>query len=73
MRTIVDIPEEVIATLDEIREQEQRSRASIIRDALKVYLEKRVKKLEDAEAFGIWKKRKKDGIAYQEDLRAEWE
>ena len=38
MRTIVDIPEDVIKNLDEVGSNEHRSRAALIRDALDSYL-----------------------------------
>lgn len=72
MRTIVEIPEEVIQTLDTVGKQERKSRAAIIRDAIGLYLES--KEIKGAEAaYGVWKKRKRDGVHYQECLRSEWD
>jgi len=71
MRTIVDIPEELLRPLDELRTAENRSRASVIREALSEYL-KNKPSCSMSEAFGLWKTRKVDSLKYQEDLRSEW-
>lgn len=71
MRTIVDIPEEIIKSLDELSVQENRSRASVIREALSEFLKAKPSSNIN-EAFGIWKRRKIDSIKFQEDLRSEW-
>ena len=72
MRTIVEIPDEIIKSLDRITTSEKRSRASLIREAIGEYLKQRA--LPPAEAaFGLWKPSKEDGIAYQTRLRGEWD
>jgi predicted transcriptional regulator len=72
MRTIIEIPDEVIESLDRVGDSEQRSRAALIREAISEYL--RRKSLPPvAAAFGIWKDRQVEGVAYQERLRNEWE
>lgn len=71
MRTIIEIPQEVIRTLDRIGEQERKSRAAIIRKAIHLYLDGRA--LTESEAgFGVWKEKGIDGLRYQEQLRSEW-
>jgi metal-responsive CopG/Arc/MetJ family transcriptional regulator len=71
MRTIIEIPKQTIRNLDKVGKQEKKSRAAIIREAIGMYLER--KELSDAEgAFGIWKKRRGDGLEYQEKIRSEW-
>ncbi len=71
MRTIVDIPNDVIKSLAIICEKENKSRAVLIREAIDEYLAKKTSNsMEDA--FGLWKGRKKDGLAYQEEIRSEW-
>ena len=72
MRTVTDVPDELIDSLDQVGALEQRSRAALIRDAITVYL--KVKSIPAAvEAFGLWKDRKTDGVRYQRSLRDEWE
>ena len=71
MRTLVDVGNTQIRELDELSKEEKRSRAALIRDAIDDYLAKRRKKRE-GDAFGLWGKRKVDGLAYQEKVRGEW-
>ena len=70
MRTLVDIPDRLIRELTAICEAEKVSRAEVIRQAIASYIEK--KKPATIEAFGLWKGRKIDGLAYQEQVRSEW-
>ena len=71
MRTIVDIPEELLRPLDELRTAENRSRASVIREALSEYLKNKPSS-SMSDAFGLWTTQKIDSLKYQEDLRSEW-
>lgn len=71
MRTLVDVGDTQLQELDELSKEEKRSRASLIREAIDDYLAKRRTKLE-GDAFGLWGKRKVDGLAYQEKVRSEW-
>ena len=71
MRTLVDLGESQMRALDELSKKEKRSRASLIRQAIDDYLGKRREKQSD-DAFGLWDKRKIDGLAYQEKMRGEW-
>ena len=70
MRTLVDIPEKQIKELTAISQAEKVSRAEVIREAIAYYLEK--KKPQTVDAFGLWKGRQVDGLAYQERARSEW-
>ena len=71
MRTLVDIGDTQIQELDALSRQEKRSRAALIREAIEDYLAKRRTKLE-GDGFGLWGKRKVDGLAYQAKVRGEW-
>ncbi len=72
MRTIVDIPDQFIESLDRLGTTNHQSRAAIIREAIADFL--KVKSLPPSEAaFGIWKSRKMDGVDYQNEQRQEWE
>lgn len=71
MRTLVDIPDKQLNELVEICKQEKRSRAAVVREAIAVYIiEHRSKKSVDA--FGLWGKKKIDGLKYQRKIRSEW-
>lgn len=71
MRTVIDVPDEVIETLDRLSTSKKRSRASFIREALAKYVDELAAPNWEA-AFGIWKSSQKDGVSYQNDLRKEW-
>jgi metal-responsive CopG/Arc/MetJ family transcriptional regulator len=69
MRTLVDLGDGQIQALDDLSKKDKRSRAALIRQAIDDYLAKRHSK---HDAFGLWGKRKVDGLAYQEKVRREW-
>jgi predicted transcriptional regulator len=71
MRTLVDIGDTQIQALDELSKKEKRSRAALIRLAIDEFLAKRHSK-QEGDAFGLWGKRKVDGLVYQEKMRSEW-
>ena len=73
MRTIVEIPDEVVQALDRVCVHEKRSRAALIREAVSSYLSRNSPDPSDSGAFGIWKHRNVDGVKYQRQLRNEWE
>ena len=72
MRTIVDIPEDLLRQVDLLAEREQISRAEAVRRAMSEYLAKRSASRPDA-AFGIWKSKRIDALDYEDSLRREWE
>ena len=71
MRTLVDVGDTQLQELDELSKAEKRSRAALIREAIDDFLAKR-RSQHEGEAFGLWGKRKVDGLAYQEKVRSEW-
>jgi metal-responsive CopG/Arc/MetJ family transcriptional regulator len=71
MRALIDIDEKQIQELDKLARDKKRSRASLIREAVADYLQARSSETVD-DAFGLWGKRKVDGLAYQEKARTEW-
>lgn len=70
MRTLVDIPDKQIEDLTIICETKKVSRSELIRQAISYYIEKN--KPSAVDAFGVWKNRNIDGLAYQEQVRSEW-
>jgi metal-responsive CopG/Arc/MetJ family transcriptional regulator len=70
-RILVDLPDSQVDDLAAIVEAEQRPRAAVIRDAIEAYISQR-KRAHGTDVFGLWKSRKIDGIAYQQELRSEW-
>ena len=71
MRTIVDLPDEQLDSLAELCRQGRISRAEAIRRAVALYISKHGAADKD-EAFGLWRRRKVEGVAYQRRLRREW-
>ena len=71
MRILIDVGDSQLHELDELSKQEKRSRAALIREAIDDFLAKRRSKHE-GDAFGLWGKRKVDGLVYQERVRSEW-
>jgi hypothetical protein len=70
MRTIIELPEKVLKALSGICRREKISRAEAMRRAVEAYTSR--KQPTTDEAFGIWRTRDLDGLAYQEALRTEW-
>ncbi|MCA8271232.1 ribbon-helix-helix protein, CopG family [Burkholderia sp. AU30280] len=70
-RILVDLPDGQLDELAAIVETEHRPRAAIIRDAISAYIALHKRPLAD-DVFGLWKDRKVDGLAYQEEMRSEW-
>jgi metal-responsive CopG/Arc/MetJ family transcriptional regulator len=71
MRALVDIEENQIERLDELARRQKRSRAALIRQALREYLDARAAESTE-DAFGLWGERAVDGLEYQERVRSEW-
>lgn len=71
MRTLVDLGDTQVQALDELASRDKRSRAALIRQAIDDFLAKR-RSDQESDAFGLWGKRKVDGVAYQEKARREW-
>jgi predicted transcriptional regulator len=72
MRTLVDIPREDIEKLDALAVKEKRSRASTIRDAVKLYLVQNADNKDWIErGYGLWADRDDipDGLEYQLAIR----
>jgi predicted transcriptional regulator len=72
MRTIIEVPDEVIESLDRVGRLRKRSRAALIREAITDYLHNKTLPESDA-AFGLWKGKDREGLEYQERLRSEWD
>jgi len=72
MRTIIEIPDNMLHELDMAREKQKCSRAAIIREAISAFLDRNKHQTNLNQSFGIWKDQKKDGLEYQEQLREEW-
>lgn len=70
-RILVDLPDAQVEELAALVETQQRSRAAVIRDAIDAYIAQHKRAL-GADVFGLWKRKKIDGLDYQQELRSEW-
>ena len=71
MRTIIDLPEDQVTRLAALCRRERLSRAEAVRRAVAAYLDAQSAADHD-EAFGMWRGRNLDGLAYERNLRDEW-
>jgi predicted transcriptional regulator len=71
IRTLVDLGDSQVEALDRLAKRQDRSRASLIREAVGDYLDRQGLE-SDNEAFGSWGKDAVDGLAFQERARREW-
>lgn len=79
MRTIIELPESQIEALRAIEIRQNVSRAELVRQAVAEYVVAHAK-TDPAETFGAWARGsgakippKRDGVAVQRKLRAEWD
>ena len=78
MQAQIELSEEQMALLDEASEAEGVPRDEVVGRAVQAYLEGRrpvvakPKRNGIDEAFGLWKDRAEDGLAYQLRMRSEW-
>jgi len=71
MRALIDMSDAQVEALDALAKRVRQSRAALIRAAIDDYLDRhRREQVEDG--FGLWGRRKADGLAYQEKARREW-
>ena len=71
-RTLVGFSDSDLSELDALSALKQVPRAELIRQAVGAYLEKVRLADNSDDAFGLWKDKKSDGLAYQKNLRDEW-
>ena len=71
MRTIIELPSDQLMALDAICERDGISRAEAVRRAVAEHIA-RERSARPDEAFGLWRRRPVDGLAYQNSLRGEW-
>jgi predicted transcriptional regulator len=71
MRALIDMNEAQVEALDALAKRVRQSRAALIRSAIDDYLARHHRTQVD-DGFGLWGKRKVDGVAYQEKMRREW-
>lgn len=70
MRTIIELPGDQIEALDALCRRDHISRAEAIRRAVALLVRAEGARAAGT-AFGIWRDRAEDGLAYQERMRTE--
>jgi metal-responsive CopG/Arc/MetJ family transcriptional regulator len=70
VRTWIDLGDGQLQELSELSKAEKRSRAALIREAIDDLLARR-RSMHEGDAFGLWGKRKVDGLVYQKRIRGE--
>lgn len=70
-RALVDLPEALLRDLDALASRKGASRAGLVREAVKEFLAHHAA-AQRAAAFGLWRDRSEDGLAYQARVRDEW-
>lgn len=71
MRTLVDIPDQLLKEIDAVAKREAISRAEAVRRAMAKFVAERTSPATDS-AFGIWKSRDIDALEYEDSVRDEW-
>ena len=72
MRTIIELPGDQVEALDALCRRDRISRAEAIRRAVALLVQSEGAMVSGA-AFGVWRDRREDGLAYQQRIRAdEW-
>ena len=71
MRALIDMSDAQVEALDTLAKRVRQSRAALIRAAIDDYLD-RHRRVMVEEGFGLWSRRKIDGLDYQEKARSEW-
>ncbi|MEG1421383.1 MAG: CopG family transcriptional regulator [Citrobacter sp.] len=70
-RILLDLSDEMIKRLDDLKVQRNLPRAELLREAVEQYLE-RQSNTTISNALGLWQGCEEDGVEYQRKLREEW-
>lgn len=72
-RILLDLSDEVIKRLDDLKVQRNLPRAELLREAVEQYLERQDQaETTISRALGLWQVCEEDGVEYQRKLREEW-
>ena len=70
-RILLDLSDEAISRLDNLKQKRNLPRAELLREAVEEYLERQAQ-TSIKEAFGLWGEDAPDGLEYERKLREEW-
>ena len=72
-RILLDLSDDVIQRLDDLKVQRNIPRAELLREAVEQYLEKQDRAKDTiSSALGLWQDCEEVGMDYQRQLRKEW-
>ncbi|WP_110877486.1 CopG family transcriptional regulator [Franconibacter helveticus] len=70
-RILLDLPDEAIRRLEQLKERRKLPRAELLREAVEQYLDRQNQDVLQ-NALGLWGEGAEDGLAYERKLREEW-
>ena len=70
-RILIDLSEDVIQRLDNLKQLRNRPRAELLREAIEQYLDQQSSSV-IRDALGVWGNQQEDGLEYERKLREEW-
>ncbi|WP_245709378.1 CopG family transcriptional regulator [Allochromatium warmingii] len=69
---MIELTERQTKSLSILAEHEHCSLNELVREAVNDYLNRHPLQQDSDSAFGLWRHKREDGLAYQERLRSEW-
>ena len=70
-RILIDLSDDVIQRLDNLKQLGNRPRAELLREAIEQYLDQQSSSV-IRDALGLWGNQQEDGLEYERKLREEW-
>ena len=70
-RILIDLSDDVIQRLDNLKQLRNQPRAELLREAIELYLDQQNSSV-IREALGLWGNQQEDGLEYERKLREEW-
>ncbi|EUM07139.1 MULTISPECIES: CopG family ribbon-helix-helix protein [Enterobacter] len=70
-RILIDLSDDVIQRLDNLKQLRNRPRAELLREAIEQYLDRQSSSV-IRDALGLWGNQQEDGLEYERKLREEW-
>ena len=70
-RILIDLSDDVIQRLDNLKQLRNRPRAELLREDIEQYLDQQSSSV-IRDALGLWGNQQEDGLEYERKLREEW-
>ncbi|MEG1213896.1 MAG: CopG family transcriptional regulator [Leclercia sp.] len=70
-RIRIDLSDDVIQRLDNLKQLRNQPRAELLREAIEKYLDQQSTSV-IRDALGLWGNQQEDGLGYERKLRQEW-